>query len=89
MWDLTGTGPPRVAHRPHRPGFGVAVSGDGRTAVSGGDDGTLRVWDLTGTDPPRVLTGHTYEVAGVAVSGDGRTAVSCAAATTARCGCGT
>jgi hypothetical protein len=56
--------------------FGVAVSADGRTAVSGGEDKTVRVWDLAGTAPPRVLTGHTGSVFGVAVSADGRTAVS-------------
>ena len=54
----------------------VAVSADGRTAVSGSLDGTVRVWDLAGTAPPRVLTGHTSGVTGVAVSADGRTAVS-------------
>ena len=53
----------------------VAVSADGRTAVSGSQDGTVRVWDLAGTAAPRVLTGHDGDVA-VAVSGDGRTAVS-------------
>ena len=55
---------------------GVAVSADGRTAVSGGTDGTVRVWDLAGTAAPRVLTGHTGAVRAVAVSADGRTAVS-------------
>ena len=53
----------------------VAVSADGRTAVSGGD-GTVRVWDLAGAAAPRVLTGHTGQVQAVAVSADGRTAVS-------------
>ena len=58
------------------PVHAVAVTGDGRTAVSGGGDGTVRVWDLTGTAAPRVLTGHTGPVHAVAVTGDGRTAVS-------------
>jgi WD40 repeat protein len=64
---------------------GVAVSADGLIAVSGGDDGAVRVWDLAGTAAPRVLTGHGVAVpavlwgeivTGVAVSADGRTAVS-------------
>ena len=54
----------------------AAVSADGRTAVSGGHDGTVRVWDLAGTAALRVLSGHTGRVWGVAVTGDGRTAVS-------------
>ena len=63
-----GVGPGRDrraagAHRP-RPArcYAVAVSADGRTAVSGGDDGTVRVWDLAGTAAPRVLTGHDRRV---------------------------
>ena len=58
------------------PVCGVAVTPDGRIAVSGGADGTVRVWDLAGTAPPRVLTGHHSQVSGVAVTPDGRTAVS-------------
>ncbi len=54
----------------------VAVSADGRTAVSGSGDRTVRAWDLAGTGDARVLTGHDGEVAAVAVSADGRTAVS-------------
>ncbi len=66
---------------------GVAVSADGRTAVSGGADRAVRVWDLARAAAPRMLTGHGGPVYAVAVSADGRTAVS--GATTGRCGCGT
>ena len=74
----TWPGPPRRGCSPATPARcgAVAVSADGRTAVSGGDDGTVRVWDLAGTAAPRVLTGHDGRVRAVAVSADGRTAVS-------------
>ena len=88
MWRLVrrgrhgaGVGPGRDrraagAPQPPRRVSAVAVSADGRTAVSGGYDGTVRVWDLTGTAPPRLLPGHTGWVRAVAVSADGQTAVS-------------
>ena len=74
----TWPGPPRRGCSPATTArcHAVAVSADGRTAVSGGDDGTVRVWDLAGTAAPRVLTGHDRWVRAVAVSADGRTAVS-------------
>ena len=53
----------------------VAVTPDGSTAVSGSDDGTLRVWDLA-TGEARTLNGHGGWVNAVAVTPDGRTAVS-------------
>jgi WD40 repeat protein len=54
----------------------VAVSADGRRAVSGGDDGTVRVWDVDTGEPLRTLAGHDGGVSAVAVSADGRRAVS-------------
>ena len=54
----------------------VAVSADGRRAVSGGYDGTVRVWDLGSGTPLHTLTGHQGRVRAVAVSADGRRAVS-------------
>jgi WD40 repeat protein len=54
----------------------VAASADGRTAVSGSQDGTVRVWDLAGGGSTAVLQGHTDRVCSVAVAADGRTAVS-------------
>ena len=54
----------------------VALAGDGRTAVSGSDDRTVRVWDLAVGLCTAKLKGHTGNVRSVAVSADGRTAVS-------------
>jgi WD40 repeat protein len=54
----------------------VAVSGDGRRAVSASDDRTLKVWDLERGRELRTLSGHSDWVRDVAVSGDGRRAVS-------------
>lgn len=54
----------------------VAVTADGRIAVSGSSDRTVRVWDLADGRCTAVLKGHTNFVNTVAITADGRTAVS-------------
>jgi len=54
----------------------VALTADGKRAVSGSDDKTLWVWDLEGGQPPRVLEGHTAAIRAVALTADGKRAVS-------------
>jgi WD40 repeat protein len=54
---------------------GVAMSGDGRTALSGGQDRTVRLWNVaTGKEVRRVA--HDGPVEAVAMSGDGRYGLS-------------
>ena len=52
------------------------MTGDGRTALSGSTDGTVRVWDLGEGHCTAVLKEHTDAVVDLAVTKDGRTAVS-------------
>lgn len=54
----------------------AAISPDGRLAVTGSDDNTLKVWDLTSGHERHALEGHTDPVSCVAISPDGRMAVS-------------
>jgi WD40 repeat protein len=54
----------------------VAVTPDGRRAVSASWDRTLRLWDLSSGQTLRTLEGHTAWVKAVAVTPDGRRAVS-------------
>jgi WD40 repeat protein len=56
--------------------YSFSISADGRRAVSGGEDGRVRVWDLETGAAVHVLPGHRYGVKAVAVSADGRRAVS-------------
>jgi WD40 repeat protein len=54
----------------------VAIAADGRSALSGGDDATLRHWDLIERKCLRVLRGHTGAVMSVAMTKNGRRALS-------------
>jgi len=54
----------------------VAVTPDGRHAVSASNDRTLRLWDLETGQTLRILQGHTDNISAVAITPDGRRAVS-------------
>ena len=54
----------------------VAFSPDGKRALSGGSDNSVRLWDVEGGKEIRRLDGHTALVYSVAFSPDGKRALS-------------
>jgi WD40 repeat protein/serine/threonine protein kinase len=54
----------------------AAFSPDGKIALSGSDDHTLRLWDLETGENIRVFRGHEDRVSSVAISPGGRFAIS-------------
>ncbi|OBQ04538.1 MAG: hypothetical protein AN482_17800 [Anabaena sp. LE011-02] len=54
----------------------IAVTPDGKTVISGSNDGTIKIWDLgTGTEK-FTLSGHSSLVNVIAVTPDGKTVIS-------------
>ena len=55
----------------------VAVAPNGATALSGGDDATLRLWELSSEHPLRTFSDPTMtKVLAIAIAPSGRTALS-------------
>ncbi|MDF5730647.1 MAG: WD40 repeat domain-containing protein [Rhizonema sp. PD38] len=57
----------------------VAVTIDGRQAISASNDSTLKIWDLQTGKALHTLTGHTHYVRSVIVTPDGQRAISASA----------
>jgi WD40 repeat protein len=54
----------------------LAISADGRRAISGSADTTVRIWDLDSGRMLRTLRGHTAEISFLILTADGRRAIS-------------
>ncbi|MRR15628.1 MAG: hypothetical protein EG826_04120 [Deltaproteobacteria bacterium] len=62
----------------------VAVSPDGRQAISGSFDHVMKLWDVASGREVRTLTGHTGKVASIVFSPDGKHVLSGSADKTVR-----
>jgi len=76
IWNPETGSEVRVLHGHKNTINSVAITPDGRRAVSASDDDVLKVWDLISGTELRTLRGHTHRVWDVAMTPDGRLAVS-------------
>jgi WD40 repeat protein/serine/threonine protein kinase len=76
VWDA-GAGQDVCTFKGHQKSvICVALSGDGRRAVSGSEDGVVKVWDATTGQEQFTLSGHNSVIFNVALSRDGRHVIS-------------
>jgi WD40 repeat protein len=74
-WRLVGPGA-RTFRGHTGPVNAVAFAPDGHSAISGSNDGTMRLWDIATGESLRTFTGHAKGVAAVAFAPDGATVLS-------------
>jgi WD40 repeat protein/serine/threonine protein kinase len=84
LWELPAGRIERRLQGHAAPIMSLCFSPDGRTALSGSADHTVRVWDLATGHRLRTLTGHVDRVLFVAHSPDGRWGFSAGADRTIR-----
>ena len=76
LWE-TASGKPIGTPLRHQYGFlAVALSADGKKALTGGADKTARLWDTATGKPIGPPLQHKHFVVAVALSADGRTALT-------------
>jgi hypothetical protein len=76
LWDLASGRCLRTLEGHTERVQSVALTPDGRLALSGGFDGAARLWDLASGRCLRTLEGHTERVQSVALTPDARLALS-------------
>jgi len=74
--DIKANGAMHVFEDHKRRVNGVAISFDGKRAISGSFDGMLRYWNLENKSLIRIVSGHNGAINGVALSPDGKRALS-------------
>src|SRR5262249_32463981 len=75
LWSIHG-GEPRTWNVETHKVLSIALSPDGRLALSGGTDTMLRLWDVATGKESAQFTGHTDRINVVSFSADGLRAVS-------------
>jgi WD40 repeat protein len=83
-WEASGRAPERTYEGHADRVSSVALCRDGRCALSGSADRTLRLWDVATGECLRTFHGHTEWVTSVCLSGDARLALSGSADQTLR-----
>ena len=78
LWDLSNPGSsPRVLSGHTDWILSVALTPDGKWALTGSQDNTARLWDLSNPgSSPRVLSGHKGAIFSIALTPDGKWALT-------------
>src|SRR3989338_6791615 len=76
IWDVVNGECRHTLHGHTNGVHSVVWSPDGKTVVSGSDDGTIKFWNVVNGGCTHIVSGHTRGVCSVALSPDGKTVAS-------------